>query len=53
MVQVQSTWFPLVDRNPQQFVEINNAKASDFVKATQRVYRSTAAPSGMKVGVRK
>jgi len=40
MVQVQSSWFPLVDRNPQTFVDIANAKESDFKKATQRVYRS-------------
>lgn len=41
MVQIQSTWFPMVDRNPQTFVEnIYKAEQSDFVKATQRVYRS-------------
>lgn len=41
MVQVQSTWFPLIDRNPQKFVpNIFLAKASDFQKTTQRVYRS-------------
>ena len=41
MVQVQSTWFPIIDRNPQQFVpSIYQAKGSDFVKATQRVYCS-------------
>ena len=45
MVQVQSTWFPLVDRNPQKFVDIYNATESDFQKATQRLYRSTAYPS--------
>jgi predicted acyl esterase len=39
MVQVQSSWFPLVDRNPQQFMDIPSAKASDFRKATERVYR--------------
>ncbi len=45
-VQVQSTWFPVIDRNPQQFVpNIYDAKASDFVKATQRVYGSAAFPS--------
>jgi hypothetical protein len=45
-VQVQSTWFPLIDRNPQKFVpNIYEAKASDFVKATQRVYGSAALPS--------
>jgi len=39
MVQVQSTWFPVIDRNPQKFVpNIYEAKASDYVKATQRVY---------------
>jgi hypothetical protein len=40
MVQIQSTWFPLVDRNPQKFVNIPDAKPEDFQKATQRVYRS-------------
>ena len=40
MVQVQSSWFPLVDRNPQTFVDIYNARSSDFRKATHRVYRS-------------
>ena len=45
MVQVQSTWFPLVDRNPQTFVDIFQATESDFVKATQRVFRSSAMPS--------
>ena len=41
MVQVQSSWFPLVDRNPQQFMTIPQAKAADFVKATERVYHSS------------
>jgi putative CocE/NonD family hydrolase len=45
MVQVQSTWFPLVDRNPQKFVDIYTAGESDFQKATQRVYRSKSRPS--------
>ena len=39
MVQIQSTWFPLVDRNPQQFLNIPDAKAGDFRRATERVYR--------------
>jgi hypothetical protein len=51
MVQIQSTWFPLVDRNPQTFVDINNAKESDFQKATQRVYRSRGTASRVSVGV--
>ena len=42
MVQVQSTWFPLIDRNPQKFVpSIYEAKAEDFVSATQRIYASS------------
>jgi predicted acyl esterase len=52
MVQVQSSWFPLVDRNPQKFEDIYTARAADFVKATQRVYRSAGAPSSLKVTVR-
>jgi predicted acyl esterase len=41
MVQVQSTWFPVIDRNPQTFVpNIFKAKESDFKSATQRVFRS-------------
>jgi predicted acyl esterase len=49
MVQVQSSWFPLVDRNPQTFVNISGAKAEDFHKATQRVYRSRDAASFITV----
>jgi len=46
MVQIQSTWFPVIDRNPQKFVpSIYKAKASDFVPATQRVYCSPTMPS--------
>jgi hypothetical protein len=46
MVQVQSSWFPLIDLNPQKFVpNIFNAKGSDFQKATQRVFRSGANAS--------
>jgi putative CocE/NonD family hydrolase len=41
MIQIQSSWFPLVDRNPQKFVNIYAAKDSDFQKATQRVYHSS------------
>jgi putative CocE/NonD family hydrolase len=51
MVQVQSTWFPLVDRNPQTFVNIQTAKPEDFRAATQRVVRSQAQPSGVEVCV--
>jgi putative CocE/NonD family hydrolase len=40
MIQVQSSWFPLVDRNPQQFMDIYQAKDSDFKKATIRIYHN-------------
>lgn len=49
MVQVQSSWFPLTDRNPQTFMNIADAKPSDFVKATQRVYHGQAQASGIAV----
>jgi hypothetical protein len=45
MVQIQGSWFPLVDRNPQVFMDIYHAKDKDFRKAEQRVYRSAALPS--------
>ena len=51
MIQVQSSWFPLVNMNPQTFLNINTANAGDYVKATQRVYRTKAAPSSIKVHV--
>jgi putative CocE/NonD family hydrolase len=51
MVQIQSSWFPLTDRNPQTFVNIPEAKPSDFVKAAERVYHSQAQASGIVVGV--
>jgi len=50
-VQVQSTWFPLTDRNPQKFVRISDAVESDFQKATQRVYRTAQMPSSITVRV--
>ena len=45
MIQVQSSWFPLVDRNPQKFVDIYHAKESDFQKATIKVYHQPGATS--------
>ena len=51
MVQVQSSWFPLVDRNPQKFMKIDEAQPSDFQKATERVYRSANMPSSITVEV--
>jgi hypothetical protein len=51
MVQVQSSWFPLVDRNPQTFVDIYHATAADFQKATMRVFRSGAQASRITMSV--
>jgi len=51
MVQVQSSWFPLIDRNPQVFENIPDAKPADFQKATERVYRSGVQASGIKIHV--
>jgi predicted acyl esterase len=52
MVQVQSTWFPIIDRNPQKFVpSIYRAVADDFVAATQRVYSSPEMPSHLVLPV--
>jgi uncharacterized protein len=51
MVQVQSSWFPLTDRNPQRFVEIPTARAEDFQKATQRVYLGGREGSHLEVMV--
>ena len=52
MVQVQSTWFPLYDRNPQKFVaNIFEAKDSDYQKVTQRIYRSKRYPSSVEISV--
>ena len=47
MVQIQSSWFPVVDRNPQKFMEIPKATAADFQKATNRVYRSRTLNSSI------
>ena len=52
MVQVQSTWFPLYDRNPQTFVpNIFRAKPSDFRAQTHRVWHTPRYPSHLSVGV--
>jgi putative CocE/NonD family hydrolase len=49
MLQIQSSWFPLTDRNPQQFLNIPDAKSADFQKAVERVYRGGA--NGTRVDV--
>jgi hypothetical protein len=51
MVQVQNSWFPLVDRNPQQFVNIYEASEEDFIKATHRIYHDSQRPSSIMVHV--
>jgi uncharacterized protein len=52
MVQVQSTWFPIIDRNPQKFVpNIFLATADDYQKATQHIYRSKQFPSNIELPV--
>jgi uncharacterized protein len=52
MVQVQSTWFPIIDRNPQKFVpNIFEAKESDFIVTHNRIYRSSKYPSYIQLPV--
>jgi putative CocE/NonD family hydrolase len=51
MVQVQSSWFPLTDRNPQKFMEIPKALAGDFVRATQHVYYGGADGSRIQLSI--
>lgn len=51
MIQVQNSWFPLADRNPQKFENINLAKDADFQKATIRIYHNAINKSAVKVTV--
>lgn len=51
MVHVQSTWFPLIDRNPQKFCNIYKAREEDFQRATQRIYHSPQTRSHLRVSV--
>jgi putative CocE/NonD family hydrolase len=53
MVQVQSSWFPLVDRNPQKFLRIPEAKESDFIKSTIRIYHEPGRASKLTLPVLK
>ena len=53
MVQVQSSWFPLVDRNPNRFVDIYHATETDFQKATIRIYHTPEFPSRVEIGILK
>ncbi len=49
MVHVQSSWFPMVDMNPQQFLDIYKASDADFQKATMQIHRSAVHPSHLRV----
>lgn len=52
MIQLQSSWFPFIDRNPQKYVEnIFEADADDFIKATHRLYHTKKYPSAIEVGI--
>ena len=51
MVQVQNSWFPLVDRNPQKFVDIYSCTAIDFQKATHKLYHDKNNLSGIRVKI--
>lgn len=53
MIQVQSSWFPLVDRNPQQFVDIYNCTEKDFIKSNIKIYHNAAYPSKIILPVLK
>ncbi|PYF69997.1 CocE/NonD family hydrolase [Pedobacter nutrimenti] len=53
MIQVQNTWFPIADRNPQKFMDIYTAEDKDFQKATHRIYHDSKQASGLVVTVLK
>lgn len=53
MIQIQNTWFPLVDRNPQKFVDIYKCSEDDFQKATQRIFHDKENPSHITIMVLK
>ncbi len=50
MIQIQSNWFPLADRNPNQFLDIYKARASDYIKARIRIHHSVKYPSSITIG---
>jgi predicted acyl esterase len=51
MVQIQSSWFPLADRNPQQFINIYEANPEDYIKSTIRIYHDAQRPSRLIINV--
>jgi predicted acyl esterase len=53
MIQVQNSWFPLVDINPQSFVNIYEADEKDFIKATHRIYHDAEHASKISIRILK
>ena len=53
MIQVQNSWFPLADRNPQKFMDIYTADDQDFQKATHRIYHDASHATGLTVTILK
>ncbi|MBU0529826.1 CocE/NonD family hydrolase [bacterium] len=53
MIQVQNSWFPLVDINPQKFLNIYSAEQKDFIKATHRIYHDAKRPSNISISILK
>jgi putative CocE/NonD family hydrolase len=53
MIQVQNSWFPLVDINPQKFINIYEAEQKDFIKATHRIYHDAQRPSKIAISILK
>ena len=51
MIQIQSSWFPLTDRNPQVFLDIPSARTTDFQKAAERIYRGGQDGSRIRIRV--
>jgi predicted acyl esterase len=53
MIQIQSSWFPLADRNPQQFIDIYHCDDKDFIRSDIRIYHDAAHPSQIILPVAK
>jgi predicted acyl esterase len=51
MIQVQSSWFPLADRNPQKFINIYEAEPGDFQKAKIKIHHDAANPSSINLPI--
>jgi predicted acyl esterase len=53
MIQIQSSWFPLVDRNPQQFLDIYHCDEKDFIKSTIKIYHDANNASSILLPILK